>query len=85
LSGPESSLEDAWKPPAERSDRNRTGKLPATVQLALIDEQFEDMIPIYTAAAISDDHEDGMDDSKSYNAVTKSPLADKWDTAMTEK
>jgi hypothetical protein len=53
--------------------------------LALKDEEFEDMIPIYTAAAISDDHEDGMDDSKSYNAVTKSPLADKWDTAMTEK
>ena len=38
------------------------------------------MIPIYTAAAISDEHEDGIDDPKSYKAATESSLADKWDT-----
>jgi len=43
------------------------------------------MIPIYAAAAISDDHEDGIDDPKSYNAATESPLAEKWDTAMKEE
>jgi len=45
--------------------------------LALEDEEFEDMIRIYAAAAISDDHEDGIDDPKSYTAATESPLADK--------
>jgi hypothetical protein len=40
------------------------------------------MIPIYSAAAISDDHEDGIDDLKSYKAATVSPLVEKWDTAM---
>jgi hypothetical protein len=50
--------------------------------LALEDEEFEDMIPIYAATAISDDHEDGIDDPKSYKAATKSQLADKRDTAM---
>ena len=52
--------------------------------MALEDEEFEDMIPIYAAAAISDDHEDAID-PKSYKAATESPLADKWDTAMKEE
>ena len=45
------------------------------------------MIPIYAAAAISDnhDHEDGIDDPTSYKAATESPLAEKWDTAMKEE
>jgi hypothetical protein len=45
-----------------------------------------DMIPIHAAAAISSnhDHKDGIDHPKSYNAATKSPLADTWDTAMKE-
>ena len=51
----------------------------------LEDEEFEDRIPIYAAAAISDDHEDGIDDQKSYKAATESPLADKWDTALNEE
>jgi len=51
------------------SRRNRAGKdmLAESSQLALEDEEFEDMIPIYAAAAISNDydHEDGIDDPKS--------------------
>jgi len=41
-------------------------------QLALKDEEFEDMIPIYAAAAISNnhDHKDGIDVRKSYKAAT---------------
>jgi hypothetical protein len=52
--------------------------------LAFEDEEFEDMIPIYTAAAMSNNHyhEDGVDNPESFKAATKSPLADKWDTAM---
>ena len=82
----ETSPGDAWKPPAEGSRRNRSGNdtLAESVQLALEDEEFEDIIPIYAAAAISDDHEDGINDPKSYKAATESPLADKWDTAMKE-
>ena len=56
-----------------------------SAQLALEDEEFEDMVLIYAAAAISDDHEDGIDDLKSYKAATESPLADKWDTSMKEE
>jgi len=54
--------------------------------LALEDEEFEDMIPMYAAAAISNnhDHEDGIDDPKSYKAATESTLTEKWDTAMKE-
>jgi len=66
LAGLESSLGDAWKPPAEGSHRNSAGKLAESAQLALEDEEFEDMIPIHAAAAISNnhDHEDGIDDPK---------------------
>ena len=84
LAGLEWSLGDAWKPPAEGSHRNRGGKFAESAQLAVEDEEFEDMIPIYAAAAISDDHKDGID-SKSYKAATESPLADKWDTATKEE
>jgi hypothetical protein len=56
--------------------------LGESAQLALEDEELEDMIPIYAAAAISDNHEDGTDDPKSYKAATQSPLADKRDMAM---
>jgi hypothetical protein len=66
LSGLEMSLGDAWKPPAEGSHRNGAGKntLAESAKLALEDEEFENMIPIYAAAAISDnhDHEDGIND-----------------------
>jgi len=40
------------------------------------------MIPIYAAGVISDDHEDGIEEPKSYKAATESPLAEKWDTVM---
>ena len=45
------------------------------------------MIPIHAAAAIADnhDHEDGIDNPKSYKVATESPLAEKWDTAMKEE
>jgi len=41
---------------------------------------------IYAAAASSNnhDHEDGIDDPKSYKATTESLLAEKWDTVMKE-
>ena len=83
----ETSLGEAWKLPAEGSPRNRAGKLAESAQLALEDEEFEDMISIYAAAAISNNHdlEDGIDDPKSYTATTESPLAEKWDTAMTKE
>jgi hypothetical protein len=55
-----------------------------SAQLALQDEEFEDMFPIYAAAAISNDHEDAID-SKSYKAATVYPLAKKWDSAMKEE
>jgi len=86
LAGLETSLGDAWKPPAEGSHRNRAGKdtLAESAQLALEDDEFEDMIAIYAAAAISNDHEDAID-TKSYKAATESPLAEKWDTAMKEE
>ena len=89
LAGLETSLGDAWKPPAEGSHRNRTGKdmLAESAQLALEDEEFEDIIPIYAAAAISDnhDHEVGINHPKSYKAATESLLAKKWDMAMKEE
>jgi hypothetical protein len=48
LAGHETSLGDAWKPPAEGSHQIRAGKdtLAESAQLALDDEEFEDMIPI---------------------------------------
>jgi len=56
---------EAWKPPAEGSRRNRAGKLVESVKLVLKDKEFEDIIPIYVTAVISDDHEDGIDDPRS--------------------
>jgi hypothetical protein len=85
LAGLESSFGDAWKLPAEGSHRNRAGKLTEPAQLALEDEEFEDMIPLYAAAVISDNHEDGIDDPMSYKAATESPLANKWDMAMKQE
>jgi hypothetical protein len=87
LAGLKTSLADAWKPPAEASRRNLTGKdtLAEYAQLALEDEEFEDIIPISAAAAISNDHEDGIDDPKSNKAATESLLAAKWDSVMKEE
>jgi hypothetical protein len=59
--------------------------LAKSAQLALEDEEFEDIIPIYATAASSNDHEDGIDDPMSYKAATESLLADKWDTVMNEE
>jgi len=56
LAGLDSSLEDAWNLPAKGSLRNCAGKLAKCAQLALEHEELEDMIPIYSAAAISDDY-----------------------------
>jgi hypothetical protein len=80
----ETPLGNAWMPRAECSRRNGAGKdtLAESAQLALEDEEFEHIIPIYPAASIPDNHEDGIDDPKSYKAATESPLADKCDTAM---
>jgi hypothetical protein len=77
-------LREAGKPPADGSPWNRAGKdtLAESAKLALEDEEFENMIPIDTAAAISVDHQQAID-TKLNKAVTKSLLADQWDTAMT--
>jgi hypothetical protein len=85
LSSLETSLGEAWKPPAEGSRRNRAGKLAESAQMALEDEELEDMNPFYAAAAISYDHEDNIENPKSYNAAAMSPLGDKWDTAMKDQ
>jgi len=87
LAGLARSLGDAWKPPGGGSHRNCAGKgkLAESAQLALDDEDFEDLIPIHAPAAISDDHEDGIDDPRLYKAATESPLADKWDNAMKDE
>jgi hypothetical protein len=82
LAGLETSLGESSKPPAEGSRRNHAGKLAESAQLALEDEEFEDMIPIYAAGAVSDNHEDGINDPKSYKAATESLLANKFDPAM---
>jgi hypothetical protein len=86
LAGLVTSIADAWEPTAEGSRRNCTGKdtLAKSAQLALEDEEFEDMIRIYAVAAISDNHEEGIDDPMSYKAATESPLFDPWDMALTE-
>jgi hypothetical protein len=60
--------------------------LKESAQLALEDEALEQMIPIYAAAAISNnhDHEDGINDPKSNEVATESLLSEEWDTAMNE-
>jgi hypothetical protein len=72
LAGHETSLGDASKLPAKGSRRNWTGQdtLAESAQLAVEDEEFEDMIRISAGTAISDDHEDGIDDVESYKAAT---------------
>jgi len=82
LAGLKTSRGDAWKPLAKGSRRYRAGKLAESAQFALEDEGFEDMNLIDAAAAISDDHEDGIDNPKSYKAATESTLAKKWDNVM---
>jgi hypothetical protein len=55
--------------------------------LALEDEAFEDVIPIYAAAAICNNHnhEDGINDPMSYKAATQSLPADTWEMAMQDE
>jgi len=62
--GLETSLGDAWKPPAEGNHQNCAGKetFAESAQFALEDNEFKDMIPISAVAAISDDHEDAINE-----------------------
>jgi hypothetical protein len=53
--------------------------------MALEDDKFKHIIAIYTTAAISNDHKNGIEDAVSYNAETKSPLAENCDPAIQEK
>jgi len=89
LAGIETWLEDEWKLPAEGNRRNCAWKntLAESAELALEDEEFVEMIPIYTAPAISNngDHEDGIHNPKSCKSATESPLAENLDTAMEEE
>ena len=86
LAGLGMSLGDGGKPPAEGSHWNRAGKnmLAESEKLDLEDEEFENMIPIYAAAAISKNHDDqeGIDDPNYYKGAIESPLAERWDTTM---
>ena len=66
LAGLETSLGDAWKPPAEGSCQNCAAKLAETAQLAPEDEEFENLIPIHSAAAIPADHKDAIDPKSQY-------------------
>jgi len=70
---------NAWKPPAEGSSQNPAGndRLAESVKFALQDVVLQDLMPIYTSAAISDNYQIGIDDQKSYNLATESPLAEK--------
>jgi len=82
----ETSLGDAWKPPADGNGRNHPGKdtLEESARLALEDGEFKDIMAIHPAAAISDDQE-AANNPTSLKAVTMSPLAKNWDTSMTEE
>jgi len=82
MAGLETWHGDRWMLSAESSRRNRTGKWAKCAQLALEHEEIEDVITIYAAAAISDDHDDGTDHPKSYTTATKSPLTDWWDMVI---
>jgi hypothetical protein len=84
LASLESSVGDAWKPPAEGSQRNRGGLLANSAQLLLEDEEFECTILIDAGAASSDNHDDGIN-RRSYNAATESPLTENWDMVMKDK
>jgi len=84
LAGLVTSVGEEWKPPAECGCRNHADKLAESATLALNDEKSEETIPIYVAAAISDEYPDGID-PKSYKTATESPLAEKWDTAMEDE
>jgi hypothetical protein len=77
MAGLETSLGDAWKPPAEGNHQNYAGKemLAEPAQFTLEGEAFEDMIFIYAAIAVLDHHEDGID-PKSYKAGSECPLAE---------
>jgi hypothetical protein len=63
LAGIETALGDTWKPLAEGCRQNCAAKdtLIESAQLALEDEEFDNMIGIYPAAAIYVDHEDAID------------------------
>jgi len=82
LPGLETSLGDAWKLQAEGGHENNVGKLVESPQLALEDKQFNNMIPINTAAAISDNHKDEIDSPSSYKAAMESLRTKRWDTAI---
>jgi len=45
---------------------------------------IQGVVPIYNAVAISDDHEDGIDNPKSYEAASESPLPKTWDMVIIE-
>jgi hypothetical protein len=58
--------------------------LAESAQLAFGDEKFVDMIPIFTAAEICHDYEDGIN-PKTYKVATESPLTEKSDTVTKDK
>jgi hypothetical protein len=89
LAGLGTSHGDAWKPPAASSRRNCAGKdmLAESAQWALVDEEIQQMISMYSVAAISNDHdhEDAIEDPMSYQSATEYPLLEKWDMVTKEQ
>jgi hypothetical protein len=81
LAGLEILLGEAGELPAASSCRNCAGKLAESVQLALKDEECEDIIPISATAILSNDHDEGID-PKSFKATSESPLPETWDLVM---
>jgi len=51
------------------------GTLVLSVWLAFEDEVLECLVLIYPTSVITNDHQDGIDDSKSYNAQTESSVS----------
>jgi len=80
LAGLGISLGDGWKPPAKGSGRNPTAKdtLAESAQMAPEHEEFEEIVPINTAAVMSNNHDDGdwIDVQKSSKAWPESLLAE---------
>jgi len=83
------SLGEASNPLAKECHQNHAEKneFGKTVQVALDMEEFQNIISINAAAAISSnyDDEDGIEDLMSHNAAIESPFTKYWDPAMTNK
>jgi hypothetical protein len=83
----EPSIEAAWKLPVVGSCQNCAGKFAESAQSALKDTEFEDMISINDAAAISNYHDSeyGFNVPRFYQSPTESPLTVEWDMEILDE